>query len=789
MAPPDETAPDADRSQQRQLASASLHAAWRRQTGSSPVQRQASSGASTAESITVAYVDGSQDATHVISALTESDDLTVRRLTPRESLDHDTIQQADCLVSEYELPDTGQTGLDVVRRVRAVDPQLPVLLFTGTTASIADEAAAAGVTAYLRKDGPDQATRLANHIQTVVSTSRSTARRDHDEVHAPRSTAVEADAHDRRQHDQTLATLRTAVRELMDAEDKSTMSEIAVDAAKEVLEFPIIGVHLYDASIAGLRPVAATAETHELFDELPTFTETGPDSLAWRAFAEGDPVYEPDVTTRTDTYNEATPIRSELVLPLGEHGVMIIDLLERDAFDTADFEFAQVLAADLQIALDRAERTHALREQEQELTHLSRLQTVLREIERAITEAATREGVEQAVCNRLTDIDPYAFAWISEPVVVTEAITPRTWAHTGDTEPNSYLAAVDIQAAEAVTAHPASKALQAGEVHAIQCVADDIPDHRSDPEWCQELLARGYRATCGIPLTYGSTTHGVLTIDATRPQVFDAQERAILAELGETIGYVLTAIDRTQALFADTLTELEFHIETPHAASPPETHPFFSQLAERAACRVTLERTTSRSDGSFSAMYSIVGASPETVAACIEDAPVVTTGRVVTVDDERQQQLVELSLTETWFGSLFIDRGAIIQTALADGGTKTDQQGRLIVELPPDGDIRTLVETVQEAYPSMGLAAKRGHDRSTQPIIELQAALDDRLTDRQQDVLETAYQAGYFEMPRETTGEELADVLGIAQSTLNEHLRVAERKALGSVFDPPWTEQ
>lgn len=53
-----------------------------------------------------------------------------------------------------------------------------------------------------------------------------------------------------------------------------------------------------------------------------------------------------------------------------------------------------------------------------------------------------------------------------------------------------------------------------------------------------------------------------------------------------------------------------------------------------------------------------------------------------------------------------------------------------------------------------------------------------RLTDRQHEVLETAYRMGYFERPRETNATEVASALGVDPSTFSEHLAVAESKLL-----------
>ena len=58
-----------------------------------------------------------------------------------------------------------------------------------------------------------------------------------------------------------------------------------------------------------------------------------------------------------------------------------------------------------------------------------------------------------------------------------------------------------------------------------------------------------------------------------------------------------------------------------------------------------------------------------------------------------------------------------------------------------------------------------------------------RLTDRQLEVLETAYEMGYFERPKRANATEVADRLDIAQSTVTEHLMAAQRKLLEDVLD------
>ena len=63
------------------------------------------------------------------------------------------------------------------------------------------------------------------------------------------------------------------------------------------------------------------------------------------------------------------------------------------------------------------------------------------------------------------------------------------------------------------------------------------------------------------------------------------------------------------------------------------------------------------------------------------------------------------------------------------------------------------------------------------------AGLTDGLTDRQLEVLQTAYFSGYFEEPRARSASDVAASLGIAQPTFSSHLHAAERKLCAKLFE------
>jgi predicted DNA binding protein len=124
-----------------------------------------------------------------------------------------------------------------------------------------------------------------------------------------------------------------------------------------------------------------------------------------------------------------------------------------------------------------------------------------------------------------------------------------------------------------------------------------------------------------------------------------------------------------------------------------------------------------------------------------------------------------------------LESGGIPQQVVASG-----EQTAATVRLPTQESVRAFLERVGETYPETELRSKRDRQQADahQPM---QFALDSELTDRQREVLVTAYESGFFESPRETTGAELADLLGVSQPTVTHHLREAQRRLFEELFD------
>jgi PAS domain S-box-containing protein len=182
------------------------------------------------------------------------------------------------------------------------------------------------------------------------------------------ATALEGfitDVTNRERHKRVVDALHETARSVMRAETAERAAEIAIDTVQDVLDMPASAIHLYDEADDELAPVAWTELTHELIGEPPTFTAG--DGLAWKAFETGEPLIYDDLSGVSERFNQETPVRSEIILPLERHGVLLIGSTEAGAFDDVDVSLAETVAAHTTTALDRIERERELERQNEQL--------------------------------------------------------------------------------------------------------------------------------------------------------------------------------------------------------------------------------------------------------------------------------------------------------------------------------------------------------------------------------------------------------------------------------------
>lgn len=96
--------------------------------------------------------------------------------------------------------------------------------------------------------------------------------------------------------------------------------------------------------------------------------------------------------------------------------------------------------------------------------------------------------------------------------------------------------------------------------------------------------------------------------------------------------------------------------------------------------------------------------------------------------------------------------------------------------------LRSLVGTLSDEYGPVRLeylVRTRSSDGDA-PVVPVDLG---RLTDRQREVVGTAYEMGYFDYPRTSNATEVSAALDIEPSTFSEHLAAAQSKLLGDLLE------
>lgn len=162
-----------------------------------------------------------------------------------------------------------------------------------------------------------------------------------------------------------LEGLHRAVQELLQTDSQEEAAERAILYLNRILDFSIVGLWLYDESREVLEPAATSERSDALLGTIPTYE--GGESLSWEVFTTKETRVIDDLTSVPERYNPETPLRSELVLPLGEYGVLNIATIEPNAFDERDVTLAEIWAGTVTQVLARLDREAQLREREREV--------------------------------------------------------------------------------------------------------------------------------------------------------------------------------------------------------------------------------------------------------------------------------------------------------------------------------------------------------------------------------------------------------------------------------------
>lgn len=197
--------------------------------------------------------------------------------------------------------------------------------------------------------------------------------------------------------------------------------------------------------------------------------------------------------------------------------------------------------------------------------------------------------------------------------------------------------------------------------------------------------------------------------------------------------------------------------------------PFLAVTEESA--RITLDRIVPLADGAALHYVTVENVSPAAFLGVFEDLPEVIEARPLsTVGDTLR---VEARTNTRTLPDLFARFGGEFRSATIEGDVFT-----ILAVFPGDVDPVAVAESAGESFPDLRLVAQR--------LVYTPRLFEDvvrgSMTDRQWTALQSAYYAGYFDSPRASRGEEIAEALGVTRQTFHHHLRRAEAVVFGRLF-------
>lgn len=645
------------------------------------------------------------------------------------------------------------------------------MLAGSETIEMADE-----IIAQLRGDGSDvgvieSAIRTADGDRLPIETHFSTV-----EFASGRRERVGVirDLTERRRSERILRELNRSARRFLRAETPLTVYETILDVTTTVWPNATVVVYSFDEVESVLDPVVSSGE-------LPT--PCGPGSTVWEQFLTGDDGVtvptDDSSTARSEVTGETHPsgrvversddstgaaVRS-LYATLDEYGLLYAEIpKEKDGNDAE--ESVELVAANAVAALGRVAREAELSRQRElladrnrTLERLHEFNDLIRRVNGALVDADTLEEVGDAVCAQLVDAGPVRFAWLGETYLTGGGLDLVSRAGDGE----EYLDTVGFGSTEPSTDRsafgndPTRHALDTGET----VVVADVSEGLREDAWRERALVCGYRSVIAVPLSYDDLDYGVLTLYADRVGAFDGEFGELLAELGDTIADAINGVETRRSLRSEALVELEIHIDVSEAICV--------RIAEALGEPIRIDGTVPQGDDR-SLVYVSSDADIELASSTVH---AVESARQI---DDGATRRTELSVVGPTVADRLAVHGANVGSLVAapSGVDAT-------VTLPRSESVRSFVEALADRYGTVDLRSRRDVETVDDPAVGPLAAAD-RLTDRQFEAVRTAYLAGYFEWPRTSTGEEVAEAMGITQPTFNRHLRTTERKLFSGMF-------
>ena len=578
------------------------------------------------------------------------------------------------------------------------------------------------------------------------------------------------DITERYAYEQQLEDLHAVSRDLMTADSERSIGETVTTAAVGELGFEFAAIYTREEHTGRLVPLVHTSTGDSTEIDLPTISEG--DTPIWTTYVTRTEQLSPDAEDVADTRSSqwlTEAFSSWRLYSLESKGVLLVGMTTTPEIPSRKNKLAKTLAANTASALERTaqeaalrERDQRLHEQNERLTRLDRINTLIRSISATVISANTRDELEQQVCNALARLDPVSGAWIGKKDIDTDTIEVRAKT---DSLRYQNVGADDTPADDTTqrsnaTLPPAERAYRLED----SVVEDDLMTARSETEWERDALKNGTNSIVAVPLQSEASILGVLELHSKLPTAFTEEEVTALSELGRIIGHRISALRQKAALLSGGGTILEIQLEDDTGLT--------TLVSDTETDLEVLNVLTDESHTLLFARVTGESVTPETFEAAGFDP------ETVILSDSGNGTYCKIPVRNSSFSQKLTDKGVVINQI-----TNASESDEIVVSVtvPFTVDVGDCLRSLREDYGELTLISKLDSERG-EPNSSLSARLDGALTARQEEVLQTALYAGYFDWPRAADSTSVARTLDIAQSTFNQHLRAAESNLLRALY-------
>ena len=380
---------------------------------------------------------------------------------------------------------------------------------------------------------------------------------------------------------------------------------------------------------------------------------------------------------------------------------------------------------------------------------LDRVDGLVSDVTATLVAAQSRAEIESGLVDATTTADAYDAALVGRIDRVTDDVEVVQASER----------APDVGPWDADGESAVARAFREREVRIVDLVDGD--DATTDA---------GYTSMAAVPFATSDTVYGVLVVYARPAGVFDPRELRLLRAIGRTVGTAIRAVESARALTATSLVEVELTTTSERL--------FFTRLSLALECSLTYRGSLPENGEGPLVFFEVSDAESGDVVEWAAEQPEIEAATVLWAHED--DALVEFRTSGPSLPSQLADRGVETRELSVDGGL-----ARFTLAFPADRDAREVVSYVESDHEDVELVAYREVDRPQRTSREVWADLADELTPRQHSALTKAYVSGFFDWPRDVTGDDLADTMGITRATFHQHLRAAERKLVAAFFDDP----